>query len=61
MARDVRGGEFRAADPPVGIGVGLGGQLAVQPIAAADVAQAAADVSVGHPLQGTHNIADPMP
>jgi uncharacterized protein YbjT (DUF2867 family) len=31
----------------------------VQPIAAADVAQAVADVSVGTPLQGTRNIAGP--
>jgi uncharacterized protein YbjT (DUF2867 family) len=31
----------------------------VQPIAAADVAQAVADVSVGAPLQGTRNIAGP--
>jgi uncharacterized protein YbjT (DUF2867 family) len=31
----------------------------VQPIAAADVAQAVADVSVGPPLQGTRNIAGP--
>ena len=31
----------------------------VQPIAAADVAQAMADVSVGAPLQGTRNIAGP--
>jgi uncharacterized protein YbjT (DUF2867 family) len=31
----------------------------VQPIAAADVAQAVADVSVGAPLQGTRNVAGP--
>jgi uncharacterized protein YbjT (DUF2867 family) len=31
----------------------------VQPIAAADVAQAVADVSLGAPLQGTRNIAGP--
>src|SRR5262249_45217505 len=31
----------------------------VQPIAATDVAQAVADVSVGTPLQGTRNIAGP--
>jgi uncharacterized protein YbjT (DUF2867 family) len=31
----------------------------IQPIAAADVAQAVADVSVGTPLQGTRNIAGP--
>jgi uncharacterized protein YbjT (DUF2867 family) len=31
----------------------------IQPIAAADVAQAVADVSVGAPLQGTRNIAGP--
>jgi uncharacterized protein YbjT (DUF2867 family) len=31
----------------------------VQPMAAADVAQAVADVSVGTPLQGTRNIAGP--
>jgi uncharacterized protein YbjT (DUF2867 family) len=31
----------------------------VQPMAAADVAQAVADVSVGDPLQGTRNIAGP--
>ncbi|SIM71334.1 SDR family oxidoreductase [Micromonospora cremea] len=32
---------------------------ALQPIAAADVAQAVADVSMGAPLQGTRNIAGP--
>ena len=31
----------------------------VQPIASADVAQEVAEVSVGHPLQGTRNIAGP--
>jgi uncharacterized protein YbjT (DUF2867 family) len=31
----------------------------VQPMAAADVAQAVADVSVGTPLQGTRNVAGP--
>jgi uncharacterized protein YbjT (DUF2867 family) len=31
----------------------------VQPMAAADVAQAVADVSVGAPLQGTRNVAGP--
>ena len=31
----------------------------VQPMASADVAQAAADVSVGGPLQGTRNVAGP--
>jgi uncharacterized protein YbjT (DUF2867 family) len=31
----------------------------VQPIAAADVAQAVADVSLGAPLQGTRNVAGP--
>jgi uncharacterized protein YbjT (DUF2867 family) len=31
----------------------------IQPMAAADVAQAVADVSVGRPLQGTRNIAGP--
>jgi uncharacterized protein YbjT (DUF2867 family) len=31
----------------------------VQPIAAADVAQAVADVAVGAPLQGTRNVAGP--
>jgi len=31
----------------------------VQPIAAADVAQAVADVSLGPPLQGTRNVAGP--
>ena len=31
----------------------------IQPIAAADVAQAVADVSVGPPLQGTRNVAGP--
>lgn len=31
----------------------------IQPIAAADVAQAVADVSIGTPLQGTRNIAGP--
>ena len=31
----------------------------IQPIASADVAQEVAEVSVGHPLQGTRNIAGP--
>ena len=31
----------------------------IQPMAAADVAQAVADVSVGAPLQGTRNVAGP--
>ena len=31
----------------------------IQPIAAADVARAVADVSAGAPLQGTRNIAGP--
>jgi uncharacterized protein YbjT (DUF2867 family) len=31
----------------------------VQPIASADVAQEVAEVSVGHPLQGTRNVAGP--
>jgi uncharacterized protein YbjT (DUF2867 family) len=31
----------------------------VQPMAAADVAQAVADVAVGTPLQGTHDVAGP--
>ncbi|MBO0816605.1 MAG: NAD(P)H-binding protein [Actinobacteria bacterium] len=31
----------------------------IQPIASAEVAQAVADVSAGHPLRGTHSIAGP--